>query len=127
MSVESVRATMEAYWAGDWSQVAEDAEYTLMETGQQATGREAVVRMLSTFYGEAFDARVETTNKIVTDGHALWEGELIGRHIGDFFGIAPTDREVRAPYAVVYDLEGESIQAARIYFPVEAVRRRLSA
>ena len=32
------------------------------------------------------------------------EAEFIGRHIGEFEGIRPTQRDVRVPYAVGYDL-----------------------
>jgi predicted ester cyclase len=37
----------------------------------------------------------------------------------EFGGIAATGREVRVPYSVVYDLQGEKIGAVRIYLSME--------
>lgn len=128
MSVESTRAAMVAYWErDDLGVVAEDAVYTLMSTGEQARGREAVGRLLRDFYQDAFEARVTTTNRIVADGQAVWEGEFAGRHIGPWQGIAATGREVRAPLCVVYALENDQIKTAHIYLDVGSLRRQLGA
>ena len=122
MSVESTRAAIEAYEGEHGADaIAEDAVYTDTSTGQQYVGREAVLGMLRFFYQEAFDARFERLNLIVDDGHAALEGLLVGRHVGEFAGVPATGREVRVPYAVVYDVAEDGIRALRIYLAPEHI------
>jgi hypothetical protein len=53
------------------------------------------VGLLNYFYHVAFDATAENTTEIIENGKAVWDGYLVGRHIGEFTGIP--GRVVRAP------------------------------
>ena len=54
--------------------------------------------MLHWFYHVAFDARAETTNTIVGDGQAVVEAYVVGKHVGEYAGIAPDSKGFpRAP------------------------------
>ena len=63
----------------------------------------------------------------VAEGKAAVEVDFVGKHVGEFYGIAATGREVRVPYSVVYDLEGEKIKALRIYMPTDVLLEQLGA
>lgn len=52
--------------------------------------------------------------------------DFAGTHIGGLAGIAPTGREVRVSYAVVYDLRGDQISELRIYFPMALLMEQLT-
>ncbi len=56
---------------------------------------------------------------------AAVEAEFVGTHVGEFAGLAPTGRLVRVPYAVAYDLAGETIAALRLYLPLDALVRQI--
>ena len=109
----------------DLSMMADDVVFINMATGQRHTGREEVAEMLHFVYHVAFDARAETRNVIVDGDHAVLEAEIVGKHIGEFAGVAPTNKDVRIPLAVVYDLEEGQIKEGRIYFELPALLAQL--
>ena len=128
MSVESTREVMMRYFNADHSDVsmmADDVVFTVMATGDHHSTPEGVAGMLNYFYHIAFDATAKSSNLIIADGHAVWEGEFIGKHIGEFAGIPATNKEVRVPLCVVYDLENDQIKRGRVYFLVSALMAQL--
>lgn len=130
MSIESTRATVMRYVAsehGDASMLAEDVVFTVMATGEEHRGRDAVVGMLNYFYHMAFDATVAMDLMLFGEDNALLEGHFVGKHIGEFAGIPATGREVRVPMCVVYDLANDQIQRGRVYFEMPVLFRQLEA
>ena len=121
MSVESTRKVLEAYFAADHddtSMMADDIVFTDMASGVESRTPEGIVAMLHWFYHVAFEATAETSQLIFTDGHAVWEGIVAGKHIGEFAGIPATHKEFRAPICVSYDVEDDKLKRGRIYFSV---------
>ncbi|MFN2134396.1 MAG: ester cyclase [Candidatus Promineifilaceae bacterium] len=119
MSVENTRKVMEHYFAAehdDVSDLADDVVFTIMGTGQEHVGPQAVLDMLHYFYRQAFNARAETTNIIIGDGRCCLEAMFRGEHTGEFAGVPATGREVNVPLCVVYDLEDDKIKRGRVYF-----------
>ncbi|WP_418318913.1 ester cyclase [Piscinibacter sakaiensis] len=128
MSIEATRETMSRYLGSahsDVSMMADDVVFTAMATGQQYTGREAVLGMLHHFYRVAFDATAETRVTLFGESNAMVEGRFVGKHIGEFAGVAATDRMVDVPVCVVYDLDGDKIRAGRIYFEMPVLLQQL--
>lgn len=129
MSITSTRKTMMKYFDaehGDVSMMADDIVFTMMSTGEETVGPEAVLQMLTYFYHTAFDARAEARNLIFSEDRAVYEGHFIGKHIGEFAGIPATNKSINMPFTVVYDLENEQIKRARIYFEIAALISQLS-
>lgn len=123
MSVESTHATMERYFNAeheDTSMLADDVVFTVMATGQKASGPQAVLEMLDLFYHGAFEADTIPRSFIVTDGKAVGEWDFAGKHTGEYAGVPATGKEVRVPLCVVYELENDKIKRARIYFEIPA-------
>ena len=110
----------------DVQYVAEDALYKNLATGDEYRGREAIGGMLHYMYHVAFDARAEITNTIITEKKAMFEGNFIGRHIGEFAGIQPTNKEINVHICVCYDLENGLIKKGRIYFLGDELMKQLS-
>jgi predicted ester cyclase len=118
MSIESTRAVMTRYIESEHSDVsmlADDVVFRHMASGDEHHGPQAVLDMLHYMYRTAFDAHAETRNVICGESNAVYEAEFVGRHVGEFAGIAPTGKEVRVPLCVVYDLEHDKIVRARVY------------
>lgn len=119
---------IEAYFkTHDVKYVAEDAVFTNMSTSEVTKGREAIGNLLHFMYHVAFDAVAEVNNKIITKDKALLEGKFKGRHIGEFAGIKPTNKEVNVPLCVTYDLENGLIKNARIYMLTDVLIKQISA
>jgi len=121
------KKNMEAYLeTHDVKYAAEDAVFTHLGTGDEYKGREEIAGMLHYMYHIAFDARAEFKNKIITEDKAMAEGRFIGRHIGEFAGLQPTNKEVNVPICLTYDLEDGLIKKARIYMLTDVMMKQLS-
>ena len=131
MSVENTQQTMDAYLeelvaGGPYKRhFADDVVVALVGTDQGAEGPDAAEGWINYLHQQAFEARPELKNMFVAEGKAAAELDFVGKHIGEFGGIAATGREVRVPYSVVYDLEGEKIKALRIYMPTDVLLEQL--
>ena len=99
---------------------------TMMGYDKEATGPDAVEQLIDDIHRRAFDARLEIKSKVVApDGQAA-EFDFVGMHTDEFAGIEATEGEVRVPYCVAYDLEGEKIsRALRLFFPMDMLMRQL--
>jgi len=107
------------------SVLADDVVFTSMNTREEDRGPEGVLESLNYIYHVAFDARFELRNLIIEGGIGAAEADLVGEHIGEFAGIAPTHKHVRVPLCVVYEVENEKIKRARIYFEMPALLEQL--
>jgi predicted ester cyclase len=122
----TTQQNMESYIkTHDVKYVAEDAVFKNMGTGEETKGREAIAGMLQYIYHVAFDAKAEIKNTVITADKALIEADFKGRHIGEFAGMQPTNKEVNVPLCVTYDLEGGLIKQARIYMLADVMMRQL--
>ena len=129
MSIASTRDVITRYIASnhtDLSMMADDVVFTHMATGDEHRGRDAVAGMLNFVYHVAFDARAETRNMVFADGQAVLEADFVGRHLGEFAGIPATNKTVRVPLCVVYDLENDMIKRGRVYFEVPAFMKQVT-
>lgn len=128
MSVESTRSVMDRFFSAehsDTSMMADEVVFTIMGTGQTHEGPEAVLGMLDYFYRVAFEATAETKNLIISSDHAVLEADFVGKHVGDFAGIPPTQKEVRVPLCVIYDVDGDLITQGRVYMEMPVMMSQL--
>ena len=124
-SAETLK-NMEAYFkTHDVSYVAEDAVFVNLGTGERTEGRIAIGEMLHYIYHVAFDAKAEVTHSIITEDKAVLEGFFVGKHINDFAGLSATQKNVRVPLCVSYDLENSLIKEARIYMLGDVMMKQL--
>ena len=131
MAVEDTRRAMEAY-VGDLLQrgpykrhFSDDVVLSMVGTDQETEGPDDTEAFIDYLHTVAFEASQELKNMIVGDGQAAAEIDFVGRHVGELGGMAATGREVRVPYCMVYELEGEKIGALRGYMPMDVLMRQL--
>jgi len=130
MSPDRVKAMIQRYVDsnhGDLSMMADDVVFRTMATGEEVRGREGVAAMLHHIYHVAFDAKAETHAIIADERNAVLEGTFVGRHTGEFAGVPATNKEVRVPLCVVYDVENDKIRRGRVYFEVPAFLAQVGA
>ena len=111
----------------DVKYVAEDAVFKHLGTGETYTGKAEIGGMLHYFYHVAFDAKAEIKNFIISEDKAQWDGFFIGKHIGEFAGIQPTNKEVNVPISVSYDLKDGLVKEARIFMLADVLLQQLGA
>ena len=101
MSFERTAEVMHAYWRGDnGHQIAEDAVFHDMASGQVTKGRQAIIEMIDYMYHRAFEAEFDPIHTQVSNGSATAEGVFAGRHVGEFMGIPATQKLVEVPLAI---------------------------
>lgn len=131
--VDTGRATMDGYLdtlvaRGDFAAYfADDVTIEVVGSGQTGQGRAEVEGMIRYIHEQAFEARPELKSLCVDGTRAALEADFVGRHTGEFAGIAPTGRDIRVPYSVHYDLDSGRIKALRIYGLASDLIRALSA
>jgi predicted ester cyclase len=131
MSLESTTRIMNGYFEAllggkDFGEFfTDDVSWTMMETGDQVRGREAVRDLIVELHTKAFDAHPELKRSAVTDGFAFVEADFVGTHTGVFADIPPTGVAIRVPYCVAYDVVDDGIQALRGYMPIILMRQQL--
>ena len=106
--------------------IAENAVFKNMSTGEEIKGRKAIADMLNYLYHVAFDAKAIVNNTVITKNHALLEASFVGKHMGEFAGIAATGKQVNVPLCVTYDLNEDGlIQNGRIYMLADVMMQQL--
>ena len=121
------REILESYWTNhDPGYVAEDAVFTMMPTGEEIRGRDAIARHMHHFYQVAFNAKAERVSAIFAENSGLLEAMVVGKHTGEFAGIAATGREIRVPLSVAYELKNGQITKARIYLMVNVLIQQIA-
>lgn len=131
--IETGRQTMTRYLdalvaRGNYGQYfSQDVTLHLMGTDQEASGPEAVEGTIRYLHEQAFDAQPELKTLVVDGERAAIEADFAGRHVGEFSGKPATGRDVRVPYSVHYDLEGDHIKALRIYMPMDTLIRQIES
>jgi steroid delta-isomerase-like uncharacterized protein len=129
MTVESTKRIMMKYLDSqhsDISMMADDVVFTHMGTGEEHHGPDGVSQMLNFIYHTAFDAEAELKNLFFAEGKAVFEADFVGKHIGEFAGIPATNKNVRVPLCVVYDLENDQIKRGRVYFAMPVLLQQLN-
>lgn len=127
MKSTDIKIPIEKYFeTHDSKYLAEDVVFVNMETNEITVGREAVGNMLHFIYHVAFDAHAEITNTLITENNAVLEANFVGKHIGEFAGIHATNKQVKVPLCVTYDLENGLIKVARIYMLSSVMMQQLS-
>ena len=95
--------------------------FTIEGTDQRADGAANVEGLIRYLHEQAFDGTFVRRSLIVDGRKAVLEADFVGRHVGEFAGVSATGRDVRVPYAVVYDVADDGIRALRIYLAPEHI------
>ena len=95
MSIESTREVMMQYWEHDDMNILDEhAIFTVMGTGQEVRGREAVWKLQHSLYHGIFEAEARLKDLLIAEDQACFEAEFVGMQVRDSGKLAPTGREV---------------------------------
>ena len=133
MTVAETQATFEAYadallGGGAYeTYFADDIVVTMTGVPGEIVGPAAAKAAIDTMHTEQFDAHPKFGNVVIGEGTGALEAVFVGTHIGEFAGIAATEKEVTVPYSVFYEFEDGKITNLRIYALVEGIVQQLQA
>jgi steroid delta-isomerase-like uncharacterized protein len=99
--------------------------YELVATGQVFDGADEVMG----YYLASREAFPDQRNEIHSLRHAddavIVEFDLLGTHLGEFLGVAPTGRAFRTRMAAIFEFDDDRITCERIYFDAGTILRQL--
>lgn len=88
-------------------------------------GRDEFRSFLGRFLRAYPDARIETQSLVVEGDVVVVENVLTATFVNDLDEVRATGRAYRAREAVVFELEGGKIKAARIYLDQKSIEQQL--
>jgi steroid delta-isomerase-like uncharacterized protein len=99
--------------------------YELVGTGQVFDGADEVMGYYRASRSAFPDQRNEIHSLRHADDAVVVEFDLLGTHLGEFLGVAPSGREFRARMAAIFEFDGDDITCERIYFDSGSILRQL--
>ena len=107
---------------------ADDAEYDVLPLGQHYQGKEQIKGLFQVFYHDAFSPAGAEIQNVVADAEnriGVIEFTFKGKHVGPQLGFPATNKDVELPMVAVYNVDGDRIRKARLYFDAAAFMRQL--
>ena len=100
--------------------------YTVMASGDEYRGREAVAGFYRGLFEAMPDATFDLVTAVIGEEGVVEESVLRGTPIHDFLGCPPTGRAIAMPLTIVFPMRAGEILGERLYFDLETVRRQLA-
>ena len=105
------------------------AEATEMIYNRDSFKDHDAIRSAHVYIGMSADAGAISGLEVVTDAESFTdddiviEGRLRGKHVGEFRGYAPTNREVELPFVTFYRFDpDDKLVSERVVMDLEALR-----
>ena len=99
--------------------------YELVATGQVFDGADEVMGYYHASRAAFPDQRNEIHSLRHADDAVIVEFDLLGTHLGEFLGVAPTERAFRTRMAAIFEFDDDRITCERIYFDAGTILRQL--
>ncbi len=85
-------------------------------------------RAYYSIWWQAFDLQVKGRKRHFTEeGLMIAEASYVGRHVGNFFGVAPTQRPIELRLAVMIDFRDGLMNGERFYYDLLGLLRQIGA
>ncbi len=101
--------------------------YTVMATGAEYRGREAVAAFYRSLFEVMPDATFDLVREFVSEDGVMEESVLRGTPIAEWNGLQPTGRAIALPLIIVFPMRNGEILGERMYFDLDTARRQLAA
>ena len=99
--------------------------YTIVATGEDYRGKEAVAAFYSGLFEAVPDATFDLLNAFVAEDGVVEESVLRGTHQGKWIGAEPSGRKVELPLTIVFPMKNGQILGERMYFDMGTLMRCL--
>jgi carboxymethylenebutenolidase len=100
--------------------------YTVMASGAEFRGREAVAGFYRGLFAAMPDATFDLVRAFVSEDGVMEESLLRGTPIAPWNGLPPTGRAIALPLVIVFPMKDGEIQGERLYFDMDSARRQLA-
>lgn len=105
--------------------LCDEPVYTIMATGEEHRGREAVAAFYRGLFEAVPDATFDLVSAFVAAEGVVEESVLRGTHRGKWMGVEATGRPIELPLTIVFPIEDGQILGERMYFDMATLLRCL--
>ena len=103
------------------STMARHPRYEVIPTGQVFEGAEEVMTYYRATRAAFPDQRHDNIRLHHTDRAVIAEFDLLGTHMGELYGFAPTGKSFRCPVVAFFFFDGNDIVCERVYFDLMTI------
>jgi steroid delta-isomerase-like uncharacterized protein len=105
--------------------LCDEPVYTIMATGEEYRGKDAVATFYRGLFAGVPDATFDLITAFVGEEGVVEESVLRGTHQGMLFGMPPTGRKFELPLIIVFPMKDGQILGERMYFDLRTLLKQL--
>jgi steroid delta-isomerase-like uncharacterized protein len=105
--------------------LSDEPLYTIMATGEEFRGREAVAEFYTGLFAGVPDAIFDLISVFVSEDGVMEESVLKGTQAGKLFGLPPTHKSFSLPLVIVFPIKNGEILGERLYFDIATLMHQL--
>ena len=105
--------------------LCDEPVYTLMATGEEYRGKDAVAAFYTGLFEAVPDATFDLANAFVAEAGVVEESVLRGMHQGKWMSVEATGRKIELPLTIVFPMTDGQILGERLYFDMGTLMRCL--
>ncbi|HLF26030.1 MAG TPA: ester cyclase [Anaerolineae bacterium] len=105
--------------------LCDEPVYTIMATGEEHRGKDAVAAFYRGLFEAAPDATFDLINVFVAEEGVVEESVLRGTHRGKWMGVEATGRQIQLPLIIVFPMKNGQILGERLYFDLGTLLKSL--
>ena len=105
--------------------LCDEPVYTIMATGEEFRGKDAVASFYSGLFEGVPDATFDLISSFVSEDGVMEESVLRGTQKGELFGLPPTNRHFSLPLIIVFPIKNGEILGERLYFDIATLMNQL--
>jgi predicted ester cyclase len=99
-----------------------EAQYQDPLDDEPTVGSDAIEQQLNDFFTNTFtDISITPTTATITGNRVIVEFLFQGRNVGSFLGQPPANVVVSIPMVAIYEVEGEQVTNARVYYDTRSI------
>lgn len=105
--------------------LCDEPVYTIMATGEEFRGKDAVASFYRGLFDGVPDASFDLINAYVGEEGVVEESVLRGTQQGSMFGLMPTNHVFSLPLIIVFPIKDGQILGERLYFDIAMLMSQL--
>src|SRR5712691_2004640 len=106
--------------------LCDEPVYTIMATGEEFRGKDAVASFYRGLFEAVPDATFDLISTFISEEGVMEESVLRGTQRGQLFGLPPTNQHFSLPLIIVFPIKNGEILGELLYFDIATLMSQLN-